>query len=89
MHAEKVRLIKERETYLARPHGKALDAAVEKRSWPTELAADAVTHISQFRWHTIGRVEHERKKGNWKTPSLSDDTETWFAPGTFSGWLIS
>ena len=45
MGAEKIRLAKEKETYLATLYGKALDAAVEKPILDDRFAADAVARI--------------------------------------------
>ncbi len=45
MEAEKVRLTKEKETYLATLYGKAMDAAVENPILGDRIAADAVARI--------------------------------------------
>ncbi|MBA3946689.1 MAG: class I SAM-dependent methyltransferase [Herpetosiphonaceae bacterium] len=45
MEAKKIRLTKEKETYLHTLYGKALDAAVEKPILGDHFAADAVAHI--------------------------------------------
>jgi O-methyltransferase involved in polyketide biosynthesis len=45
MEMEKVRLIKEKETYLATLYGKALDAAVEDPILGDRFAAEAVARI--------------------------------------------
>jgi O-methyltransferase involved in polyketide biosynthesis len=45
MQAEKVRLSKEKETYLATLYGKAMDAAVENPILGDRFAADAVARI--------------------------------------------
>src|SRR5919199_224056 len=45
MEAKKIRLTKEKETYLATLYGKALDAAVENPILDDRFAADAVARI--------------------------------------------